>query len=237
MISIVVSLKTMIIFARDILKLCVYEEYILTVHQGYYACVILRISDSALNTQEFARPKIEIQIKGLQNRGTIKEEKEDHCCNTSVPTLPVEWNLCQWTRPSLSDHINVSNRPILKYIMCTCSFPQSQFSMSKMKTGFACKHLLIQNIHWTVLVYFVGLPREAVDVIELHDCFSVNELITYEALGLCDPGLVCICTSMPGVIVIRGVSFRRFQYMCITNHGDKAKHRYGQDNKTMVPLE
>lgn len=27
-----------------------------------------------------------------------------------------------------------------------------------------------------------------VDVIELHDCFSTNELITYEALGLCAPG-------------------------------------------------
>lgn len=27
-----------------------------------------------------------------------------------------------------------------------------------------------------------------VDVIELHDCFSCNELITYEALGLCPPG-------------------------------------------------
>ena len=27
-----------------------------------------------------------------------------------------------------------------------------------------------------------------VDVIELHDCFSTNELITYEALGLCDEG-------------------------------------------------
>ncbi|CAB0042716.1 unnamed protein product [Trichogramma brassicae] len=30
-------------------------------------------------------------------------------------------------------------------------------------------------------------PRD-VDVIELHDCFSTNELITYEALGLCAPG-------------------------------------------------
>lgn len=30
--------------------------------------------------------------------------------------------------------------------------------------------------------------REDVDVIELHDCFSANELITYEALGLCPPG-------------------------------------------------
>lgn len=27
-----------------------------------------------------------------------------------------------------------------------------------------------------------------IDVIELHDCFSANELITYEALGLCPPG-------------------------------------------------
>lgn len=27
-----------------------------------------------------------------------------------------------------------------------------------------------------------------VDVIELHDCFSTNELITYEALGLCPVG-------------------------------------------------
>ncbi|XP_065206816.1 sterol carrier protein 2 [Planococcus citri] len=27
-----------------------------------------------------------------------------------------------------------------------------------------------------------------VDVVELHDCFSANELITYEALGLCNPG-------------------------------------------------
>lgn len=30
-------------------------------------------------------------------------------------------------------------------------------------------------------------PRD-VDVVELHDCFSTNELITYEALGLCEPG-------------------------------------------------
>ena len=27
-----------------------------------------------------------------------------------------------------------------------------------------------------------------IDVIELHDCFTSNELITYEALGLCDDG-------------------------------------------------
>jgi acetyl-CoA acetyltransferase len=33
-----------------------------------------------------------------------------------------------------------------------------------------------------------GYGPEDVDVIELHDCFSANELITYEALGLCAEG-------------------------------------------------
>jgi sterol carrier protein 2 len=33
-----------------------------------------------------------------------------------------------------------------------------------------------------------GVGPEQVDVVELHDCFSANELITYEALGLCPEG-------------------------------------------------
>ncbi len=33
-----------------------------------------------------------------------------------------------------------------------------------------------------------GLGPENVDVIELHDCFATNELISYEALGLCPEG-------------------------------------------------
>ena len=38
-------------------------------------------------------------------------------------------------------------------------------------------------------VYAVsGLGPDDLDVIELHDCFSINELITYEALGLCPEG-------------------------------------------------
>ncbi|XP_060846890.1 sterol carrier protein 2 [Rhopalosiphum padi] len=32
------------------------------------------------------------------------------------------------------------------------------------------------------------IKPEDVDVVELHDCFSANELITYDALGLCKPG-------------------------------------------------
>jgi acetyl-CoA acetyltransferase len=33
-----------------------------------------------------------------------------------------------------------------------------------------------------------GIGPEDLDVIELHDCFSINEIITYEALGLCGEG-------------------------------------------------
>jgi sterol carrier protein 2 len=33
-----------------------------------------------------------------------------------------------------------------------------------------------------------GLGPENIDVVELHDCFSTNEMITYEALGLCPVG-------------------------------------------------
>ena len=33
-----------------------------------------------------------------------------------------------------------------------------------------------------------GVTPHDVDVVELHDCFSANELITYEALGLCEEG-------------------------------------------------
>ena len=33
-----------------------------------------------------------------------------------------------------------------------------------------------------------GLTPKDAQVVELHDCFSCNELVTYEALGLCGPG-------------------------------------------------
>jgi len=33
-----------------------------------------------------------------------------------------------------------------------------------------------------------GLGPDDVDVVELHDCFTANELLTYEALGLCPEG-------------------------------------------------
>lgn len=33
-----------------------------------------------------------------------------------------------------------------------------------------------------------GIKPSDIQVVELHDCFSANELITYEALGLCPVG-------------------------------------------------
>ncbi len=39
------------------------------------------------------------------------------------------------------------------------------------------------------MLYFVDIGPDDVQVIELHDCFSANELITYEAIGLCPPGM------------------------------------------------
>ena len=33
-----------------------------------------------------------------------------------------------------------------------------------------------------------GIGPDELDVVELHDCFAHNELITYEALGLCPEG-------------------------------------------------
>lgn len=33
-----------------------------------------------------------------------------------------------------------------------------------------------------------GIGPEDVDVVELHDCFTANELLTYEGLGLCEEG-------------------------------------------------
>jgi sterol carrier protein 2 len=33
-----------------------------------------------------------------------------------------------------------------------------------------------------------GLGPDDVDVVEFHDCFTANELLTYEALGLCKEG-------------------------------------------------
>lgn len=55
-------------------------------------------------------------------------------------------------------------------------------SMIKM-VGFDMAKRAAQEVYESA-----GVGPKDVDVIELHDCFTANELLTYEALGLCDEG-------------------------------------------------
>jgi acetyl-CoA C-acetyltransferase len=34
----------------------------------------------------------------------------------------------------------------------------------------------------------ITAPREELDVVECHDCFTITEIVNYEDLGLCDRG-------------------------------------------------
>ena len=52
-----------------------------------------------------------------------------------------------------------------------------------------------------------GVKPTDVDVVELHDCFSANELITYEALGLCE-------VDKAGEFIDRGQPLRLFDHSC-----------------------
>ena len=58
-----------------------------------------------------------------------------------------------------------------------------------------------------------GIGPEDVDVIELHDCFAQNELISYEALGFCAPG-----KALPGPARVlnqaAGVCYTRLHWNC-----------------------
>jgi acetyl-CoA acetyltransferase len=65
----------------------------------------------------------------------------------------------------------------------TTDFPSS-FEGSDMKlVGFDMTKAAADKVYEES-----GLGPDDVDVIELHDCFSANEMITYEGLGLCDEG-------------------------------------------------
>ncbi|HRI51826.1 MAG TPA: lipid-transfer protein, partial [Pseudomonadota bacterium] len=66
----------------------------------------------------------------------------------------------------------------------TTDFPSSfgEQSMIKM-VGFDMTKKAAQKVYAQA-----GVGPKDVDVVELHDCFTTNELLTYEALGLCDEG-------------------------------------------------
>ena len=66
----------------------------------------------------------------------------------------------------------------------TTDFPSTfeEHSMIKM-VGFDMAKAAAKQVYEQA-----GVGPEAVQVVELHDCFTANELLTYEALGLCKEG-------------------------------------------------
>ena len=46
----------------------------------------------------------------------------------------------------------------------------------------SCKLKCSYRAWMSLIAYNIGVTAKDVDVVELHDCFSTNELITYEAL-------------------------------------------------------
>ncbi|OCH86680.1 thiolase-like protein [Obba rivulosa] len=66
--------------------------------------------------------------------------------------------------------------------------PSTFESKSAMElVGFGMTKSCADNV-FTQAGFKEGEGRDQVGVVELHDCFAANELITYDALGLCAPG-------------------------------------------------
>ena len=62
--------------------------------------------------------------------------------------------------------------------------PESSFDGSMISmVGYDMARLAAQDVYEAA-----GVGPEDVDVVELHDCFTANELLTYEALGLAEAG-------------------------------------------------
>jgi acetyl-CoA acetyltransferase len=66
----------------------------------------------------------------------------------------------------------------------TTDYPSTveEHSMIKM-VGFDMAKAAAKKVYESA-----GIGPEGVQVVELHDCFTANELLTYEALGLCKEG-------------------------------------------------
>jgi sterol carrier protein 2 len=78
----------------------------------------------------------------------------------------------------------ISNPVYIAAQAMTTDFPSSfeEHSMIKMVGYDMAKKAAAKVYHQA------GLGPKDIDVIELHDCFTANELLTYEALGLCEEG-------------------------------------------------
>jgi sterol carrier protein 2 len=78
----------------------------------------------------------------------------------------------------------ISNPVYIAGQVMTTDFPSSfeEHSMIKM-VGYDMAKTAAKKLYDQT-----GLGPDDVDVVELHDCFTANELLTYEALGLCKEG-------------------------------------------------
>lgn len=79
---------------------------------------------------------------------------------------------------------NISNPVYIAAQAMTTDFPSTfvEGSMIKM-VGFDMAREAARQVYEQA-----GIGAKDVDVVELHDCFTANELLTYEALGLCPEG-------------------------------------------------
>ncbi len=71
----------------------------------------------------------------------------------------------------------------IAHITMTTDLPSSFEDSAIRLVGYDMSRKAAQQVYDAT-----GITADDVDVIELHDCFSANELITYEALGLCEEG-------------------------------------------------
>ncbi|HEX4453171.1 MAG TPA: lipid-transfer protein [Kofleriaceae bacterium] len=78
----------------------------------------------------------------------------------------------------------ISNPVYIAGQVMTTDFPSSfeEHSMIKM-VGYDMAKSAAKKLYEQT-----GIGPDDVDVVELHDCFTANELLTYEALGLCKEG-------------------------------------------------
>jgi acetyl-CoA acetyltransferase len=79
---------------------------------------------------------------------------------------------------------NISNPVYIAAQVMTTDFPSSfeEHSMIKM-VGYDMAKSAAKKLYEQA-----GVGPDDVDVVELHDCFTANELLTYEAIGLCKEG-------------------------------------------------
>eukprot|EP00127_Corallochytrium_limacisporum_P000194 Clim_evm11s7 gene=Clim_evmTU11s7 len=79
---------------------------------------------------------------------------------------------------------NLQGQAILIAGQAMATDPESSMSGDSMKlAGYDMTNMAARKAFAEA-----GITPNDVQVVELHDCFSANELITYEGLGLCPPG-------------------------------------------------